>query len=320
MSRFTVLITDHPWPNLELERELLGPIDAEWIDAPDDDEATLVELARDVDVISTCWGEVTDKVIEAAPNCRLVARFGIGLDNIDVQCATSRGIPVTNVPDYCISEVADHTLGLMLALTRNIVAFDRLAKQQRYDLQACPTMFRLEGRTLGLIGFGRTAQAVRDRALAFGLRVIANSPTGNDRGTGCEMVPFEKLLAESDLISIHAPLNDSTEHLFDEAAFAAVKPGAILINTARGPIVDPDALWNAIQAGQIAGAGLDVFEPEPPDLSEPLYQDERVIVTPHAAFTSEESLIELRTRVCEQITQILQNEIPANVVNPGYRD
>jgi D-3-phosphoglycerate dehydrogenase len=317
---FRVLLTDRAWPSLDLERDILSQGNAELIEAPDDSEQTLIGLASDVDAIATCWAKVTSRVIEAAPKCRIIARLGIGLDNIDVQAATAKKIPVTNVPDYCIPEVADHTIGLLLGLARKIAYFDHEAKQQRYDLRAAGPIYRLKGKTLGLLGFGRIARAVRTRAMSFGLNVVAHSASDDDYQTGCEMVTWDDLLSRSDYLSLHAPLTDQTRHLFDTRAFQAVKPGVFLVNTSRGGLIDQAALWQAIQDGTVAAAGLDVFEPEPPDLSNPLFQDQRVIITPHAAFTSEESLIDLRTRVCHQILLALDDSTPENLVNPEIYD
>ncbi|HSG71508.1 MAG TPA: C-terminal binding protein [Planctomycetaceae bacterium] len=316
MSQYSVLLTDRAWPSLDLERELLAKVGAELIEAPDGDEATLCELANSADAIATCWAHVTGRVIEAAPKCKIVARLGIGLDNIDIEAATRRSIPVTNVPDYCVPEVADHTLALLLALVRKISHFDREIKQGRYDLLAAGPMNRLEGQTLGLLGFGRIARAVRTRSLAFGLNVIAHSNSGNDYGTGCEMVSLEELLSRSDIVSLHVPLTQQTHRLIDTERLSVLKPGAILINTSRGGLIDQAALLESLIAGHLAGAGLDVYDPEPPDLSDPLIRHPRVIATPHAAFTSEESLRDLRTRVCGQISDILCGRRPEQVVNP----
>lgn len=313
---FRVLLTDRAWPALDLEREILARGNAELIEAPDDSEQTLIGLAGEADAIATCWANVTSKVIDAAPNCRIIARLGIGLDNIDIPAATAKKIPVTNVPDYCVPEVADHTLGLLLGLARKIAFFDREAKQGHYDLRSAGPIYRLEGKILGLLGFGRIARAVRERALSFGLKVLAHSVSNQDYDTGCEMVTWDDLLSRSDFLSLHAPLTDQTRHLFNSQTFRAVKPGVFLINTSRGGLIDHSALWQAIQDGKVAGAGLDVFEPEPPDLSKPLFQDHRVITTPHAAFTSEESLVDLRTRVCQQILLVLNHQKPENLVNP----
>jgi D-3-phosphoglycerate dehydrogenase len=314
--QYRVLITDRAWPDCAVEREILAGADAEIIEAPRADEDTLVELARDCDAIGTCWANVTDAVVRAAARCRVIARFGIGLDNICVQTATERGIPVTYVPDYCVDEVAEHTLALLFALARRIPLFDSRAKRGEYDRRVDPPMRRLAGRTLGLVGFGRIAQAVFHRGRALGLNVVANSRSGDDRGTGCRMISLDELLAASDFISLHCPLTDETWRLIGAERLARMKPTAFLINTSRGGLVDADALWDAIQSGRIAGAGLDVFDPEPPDLSQPLYRDDRVLVTPHAAFLSADSLHALRSRTARQIADVLQHRRPEHLVNP----
>lgn len=316
MSSYRLLITDHPWEGVDIEQNILAPHGIQVVDAPDAEEATLVRLARDVQAIATCWGKVTGNVIQASEDCRIVCRMGIGLDNIDIATATARGIPVTNVPDYCVEEVADHTLGLMLALIRKIGFYHLRTKRREYELTAGLPIHRLRGRRLGLIGFGRIGQAVFERARPFGLDVVACTPSGNDYGTGCPMIELDELLETSDLISLHTPLTEATHHLLGVEAFRKMKPGTILVNTSRGPLIDPEALLNAIEAGHLRGAGLDVFEPEPPDLSLPLYQHEAVIVTPHAAFISEESVVELRERVARQIVTLFSGEVPPNVVNP----
>jgi D-3-phosphoglycerate dehydrogenase len=274
-------------------------------------------LARDVDAIGTCWAHVTEQVIRAAPRCRIVARFGIGLDNISVVTATALGIPVTNVPDYCVSEVSDHALALLLACARKIAFFHARTKAGEYRLAAAPPMKRLARATLGLVGFGRIAQALLPKARAIGMEVVAHSQSSNDQGTGCPMLSLDELLARSDFVSLHLPLTETTHGLLGDRQFERMKPTAYLINTSRGGLVDQQALWRALSSGHIAGAGLDVFDPEPPDLSQPLFRDERVIVTPHAAFVSEESLQDLRTRAACQIAEALQGRRPENVVNPA---
>jgi D-3-phosphoglycerate dehydrogenase len=316
-SRFRVLITDRAWPDLDIERDALSAIGAEIIDSPSGDEATLVNLARDADAIGTCWAKVTPAVIQASSRCRVIARFGIGLDNIAVETATSLRIPVTYVPDYCVSEVADHALALLLSLARKVAFFHLRTKQGEYRLQTGPPLRRLAGRRLGLVGFGRIAQNLYAKAAALGFDVIAHSATGNDRGTGCRMVSFDELLTTSDYISLHVPLTERTRYLFGPREFERMQLTACLINTSRGALIDHVALWKAIETGQIAGAALDVFDPEPPDLSLPLFGDERVIVTPHAGFLSAESLVELRHRAAAQIAQSLQGLRPENVVNPA---
>lgn len=310
-----VLITDRAWPDLEIERDVLATVDAEVIESPNTEESTLAELARDVDGIGTCWAPVTANVIHAATRCRVISRFGIGLDNIDVAAATARGIPVTNVPDYCVEEVSDHTIALLLAAARRIAHFHRRMKGGEYDLSSAPVPKRLSQQTLGLVGFGRIGQAVYHKAQAFGLHVLAHSASNQDHATGCRMVSLQELIKASDFISLHAPLTAQTQSILNATAFQAMKPHAVVINTSRGGLIDTEALQAAIHDGSIGGAALDVFDPEPPDLSLPLYQDERVITTPHSAFTSEESLIQLRTRAAQNLADVLRGVRPAHIVN-----
>ena len=209
-----------------------------------------------------------------------------------------------------------HALALLLACARKIGFFHSEIKRGKYDLQAAGPMHRLSQQTLGLIGFGRIAQALLPKARALGLRVVAHSPSGNDHGLGVPMVSLDELFETSDFISLHCPLNDKTRHLISSDALARIKPSAYIINTSRGGLIDSGALWDALQQSRIAGAGLDVFEQEPPDLSDPLLADPRVIASPHAAFVSVESLHDLRMRSAHQILAALQGERPVNVVNP----
>lgn len=314
-ARYRILVTDHPWPRLDVETRALEELGVEWVDAPDPSEATLVDCARDVDAIAVCWARVTDSVLEAAARCRIVARLGIGLDNIDVAAATRRGMLVTNVPDYCIEEVADHALALILACGRNIGWFHARTKRGEYQLSAAPPMRRLCGQTVGLLGLGRIGRRTAEKARGVGLRVIAHNRSGHDHGSGVTMVSLEQLLSDSDYLCLHAPLAAETRHIINADTLARMRSTAFLINTSRGGLVDEAALWGALQANRLAGAALDVFEPEPPDLSQPLFRDERVIVTPHAAFVSQEAVVELRTRVCRQIQAALTGGSPENVIN-----
>ena len=317
-TQFRVLITDRAWPDSDIERAILQEAGAELIEATATDEATLAELARDVDAIGTNWARVTEPVIRSCTKCRIVARFGIGLDNIDVRVATELGIPVTNCPDYCVSEVSDHALGLLLACARRIGFFHWRTKQGDYNLDAATTMRRLSSQTVGLIGLGHTARELVPKLRAIGFKVIAHTRSGNTHGTDCQMVSLKDLLTQSDFVSLHAPLTPETHHLINAERLGLMKPTAYLINTSRGGLIDASVLWNAIHTNKLAGAALDVFEPEPPDLNLPLYRDERVIVTPHAAFVSAESLEQLRRQATHQIVQALHGRRPDNVVNSGF--
>src|SRR5688500_351563 len=321
MPSFRVLLTDSAWPDVEIERRTLAEIDAELIVAPKDkqDAASLAALAKEhqVDAIMTNWAKVPQSVIEASPKCRIVSRLGIGLDNIDVAYCTSRQIPVTNIPDYCLIEVAEHALALLLALSRKVAFYHHQTKAGRYQLQAGPTLRRIEGQTLGIVGLGNIGRKLAEKARGLGLVVIATSRSGKSGLPGVTIVPLDELLARSDYISLHVPATPQTRHMIGAAQLAKLKPSAYLINTARGSLIDTAALAAALQAGKLAGAALDVQDPEPPDLSQPPYNDPRVIVTPHAAFVSEESLADLRYRVARQVATRLTGGVPENVVNPA---
>lgn len=315
-----VLITDRAWPDTSVEQEILEPLGVSLIEAPDTLEQTLCRAAAEVDAICCNWAPVTRGVIETAARCRVICRTGIGLDNIAVDAATARGIPVTNVPDYCVSEVADHALALLLACARRVAFFHLRTKQGEYRLQSAAPPERLSGKTLGLIGLGRIGGGVAARARACGITVVAHTASGNDHGLGCPMVSLDELLERSDYVSLHAPANASTREMLRLPQFERMKRSAWLINTSRGALICEDDLWTALQRNLIAGAALDVFDPEPPDLTRPLFRDERVIVTPHAAFVSPESVIELRRRVAFQVRAILEGKRPENVVNPAVYD
>ena len=316
MPRFRALITDYAWPDLEIERAVLGEVDAQLVAAGAGDEPTLVGLAAGCDAILTNWARVTPTVIDAAPGCRIIARLGIGLDNIDVAHATRRGIVVTNVPDYCLVEVAEHALALLLALARKVGWYHRETKSGRYALQSGPALFRIEGQTLGIVGLGHIGRHLAAKALALGLRVIATSRAGRSSAPGVTIASLEDLLRQSDYVSLHVPLGVQTRGFIGAAQLAQMKPTAYLINTARGGLIDHGALAAALAEGRLAGAALDVQEPEPPPLDRPPYNDPRAIVTPHAAFVSAESIADLRRRAAAQVATRLTGRRPEHVVNP----
>ena len=319
MPRFQVLITDYAWPDVEIERRILADAGAELVVAEQKDAASLAALAksRSVDAIMTNWAKVPQAVIAASPKCQIVSRLGIGLDNIDVAYCTSVGIPVTNVPDYCVIEVAEHALALLLAQARKVAFYHFETMNGRYQLQSGAKLRRMEGQTLGIVGLGNIGRKLAEKAAAIGLRVLATTRTPKDPPPGVRFCSMDELLAQSDYISLHTPLTPETRQMLGPAQFALLKPTAYLINTARGGLIDNAALQQALDAGQLAGAALDVQDPEPPDLSQPPYNDPRVIITPHAAFVSEESLENLRSRVARQVATRLAGGRPENVVNPA---
>jgi D-3-phosphoglycerate dehydrogenase len=300
---------------LEIERRILNEAGIELVVADRTDATSLAELARDCDAIMTNWAKVPESVIAAAPKCQIICRLGIGLDNIDVSAATERKIPVTNVPDYCLIEVAEHALALLLALGRKVAFYHHETKQGRYVLQAGPALRRIEGQTLGILGLGNIGRKLAEKAVSLGLRVLASTRSRRQPLPDVLLVEFEQLLAESDYLSLHLPLRAETRHLIGAAQLAQMKPSAYLINTARGGLIDTAALARALAQGRLAGAALDVQDPEPPDLSQPPYNDPRVIVTPHAAFVSQESLANVRERVARQVVDRLAGRRPENVVN-----
>lgn len=314
-----VLITDYAWESLEPERAILAQAGASLVVAERGSEDELADLAGEADGILTCWKPVTARVIRRAQKCRAIGRYGIGLDNIDVACATELGIVVTNVPSYCIEEVSDHALALLLSLARKVPAYDRAIKAGRYDLRAQMPLYRLRGKTLGIAGFGKIGRALYRKAQGFEFKVLVYDPYLDPASLGgyiVEQVGITELLERSDFISIHVPLNAETRGLFNAEAFKRMKPTAFLINTCRGPVVDEAALLEALNTGRIAGAGLDVLSSEPPSAQAPLVLHPRAIISPHAAFYSQESVLELQTAAARQMAEVLTGRRPANIVNP----
>ncbi len=317
MARFRVAITDYPWPDVEFERELLAASEAELVDAKHMSERALLAAAPELDAILAAWRPVTAGLLAAATKCRIVARIGIGLDNIDVDACTRHGILVTNVPDYCRTEVAEHTLALIFALLRRVAHCHYETKQGRYSLSATQAPERVAGKVLGVVGLGTIGVKVAELARAVGMRVLGYRRSQAPLPEGVERVGWDELLATSDIITLHVPLEPSTRHIIGAAELACLKPTAYLINTSRGGLIDHRALADALATNRVAGAALDVQDPEPPELAQPPYNDPRVIVTPHIAFVSPESLLTLRQTSVEQVCEVLRGETPRNVVNPA---
>ena len=318
MPTYTVLVTDYAWPTLDTEREILQTINADLLVAETGDEAELLRLAPQADAILTNWQQVTAVVLQAAPRCRVVSRYGVGVDNIAVDEATQRGIVVTNVPDYCMEETSDHALALLLACARRLWPLIKATKSGDWDLQSDQPYFRLRGRTLGLVGYGRIAQALVPKAQAFGLRVVAYTPrlTAVQVAPGVEVTnDLHHLLRQADFVSLHAPATAETQHLINAEALRQMKPTAYLINTARGALVDEAALYTAVSENWIQGAALDVLQTEAPHTHNPLLALDNVIVTPHAAFYSREAIAELTRKAAQNVVAVLQNKRPRYVVN-----
>jgi D-3-phosphoglycerate dehydrogenase / 2-oxoglutarate reductase len=311
-----VLLTDYAWPDDAIERRIVESAGYALHSGPPEPAppAQIEKLARELRpaAILTCWARVSAEAIDAAPELAIVARLGVGLDNIDVEHATARGVLVTNVPDYCVEEVSDHAVGMLLAWARGLVHFDRSVKSGRWE-PASARLRRVQDLTVGLYGYGRIGRRSAEKLAAFGVRLLACDPAYSG-GALARAVSERELLAASDVVIVHAPLVASTQHAFAAERLAQMRPGAFLINVSRGPIVDNDALLAALASGQLSGAGLDVIEgePEPPRA---LVLRPDVIVTPHVAFSSSASLAELRTRAAEEVVRVLRGEAPQHPCN-----
>jgi phosphoglycerate dehydrogenase-like enzyme len=315
----TVLVTDYSWPDLEAERAILREVDAQLLVARTGEEDELCALAPRADAIMTCWSRVSAAVLKAADHCLTVARYGVGLDNIDVAAATERGMIVTNVPDFCTAEVADHTMALILSWARHIVRFAGATRSGGWDNRAFGPMRRLSGQVLGLVGYGNIARQVAHRARVFGYDVIAYSPScaGREPVNGVRFAAdLVELLGVADVVSLHVPLTPHTRHVIDSAALAEMKLGAVLVNTSRGALVDEEALLVALEQGRVGGATLDVLSAEPPPAGHPLLTHPSVIVTPHAGFDSVEAITQLQTATARNVAAVLRGHTPANIVNP----
>ncbi|MFW3385172.1 UNVERIFIED_CONTAM: C-terminal binding protein [Kocuria sp. CPCC 205274] len=311
-----VLVTDHPGETVEIERAVLEASGAELVVAESTDVPTLVALAANVDAIITCFAQVPAEVLEAATRCRTVARTGVGVDNIDVARATELGMVVSNVPVYCTEEVADHALMLILALSRRLIPLARNTTAGGWDRHLAPTPVRLRGKVLGLVGLGAIGRALVPRAQALGMEVVALQRSGAPPAGVRVARSLSEVLEAADVVSVHLPLTEQTHRLIGAAELAAMKPTAVLINTARGGLVDTDALTGALAAGQIAGAGLDVTDPEPLAPDHPLRRFDNVILTPHSAFASDGAMAELSHKTATNVVDVLHGRVPATVVNP----
>jgi D-3-phosphoglycerate dehydrogenase / 2-oxoglutarate reductase len=262
---------------------------------------------------------MTARVIEKLKRCKIIARYGIGVDNVDLAAATKAKILVTNVPDYCIDEVSDHALALLLALARRLTAADGAVKAGGWDVVAHAGIRRLRGQTLGLLGFGKIAKALASKVEPLGMKVLVYDPYLDPAliaQHGVEAVSLDRLLAEADTVSIHVPLSPETRNIVGKRELARMKPTAFLINTSRGGIVDEQVIAVALKEGRLGGAALDVLSVEPPPADHPLRQAPNVILTPHLAFYSRESVIELQTKAAEEVARALKGEPPRCPVNP----
>lgn len=320
-AKAKVVLTDYVWESLDVEKKTLeGLADLVPLQTKKPDE--FIAQAADCDaLLNTYAGPITAEVMAKMLKCRIIARYGIGVDTIDLDAATAAGIIVTNNPTYCIEEVAEHTMALLLASARKIAFYDRQVRAGRWEVPPGKPLYRLAGRTLGFIGFGNIARQVAVRAASFGMRIVYADPYINEGQFDVPGVKMElnAVLGEADFVSLHPPLTPQTRKMIHDEALSRMKPTAVLINCARGPVVDTDALVRALDTGKIAGCALDTTDPEPLPDPHPLRGRENVILNPHVAWYSEQALVGLQAGAPSEVKRVLSGEWPINVVNRAVK-
>jgi D-3-phosphoglycerate dehydrogenase len=314
-----VVVTDYLLPDLEIEEAFCAAAGYRLQGMKSGSEAERIELVRDADAVITQFAPVNSAVIAAMQKARVIVRYGIGVDNVDLRAAAARGIPVCNVPDYCIDEVADHALAMILDLTRKITANHVKVKGGSWGL-AVPleAMSALKDLTVGIVGFGRIGREVAARLVGFKCRLLVYDPIVDAaavRSAGCEPAQFEALLSRSDLITLHCPSNERTRQIINARSIAQMKPGAMLVNTARGTLVHTDDLVAALRSGRISAAAVDVTDPEPPDLHGALVALDNLVINSHIASCSAQAVRKLRENVVHTVGIALRGEPLPNVVN-----
>lgn len=314
-----VVVTDYTFPNLDIEKQVLVPGGCELAGHQCRTPEALIEVVRDADHVLTQFAPVNANVVNAMERAKVIVRYGIGYDNVDLAAAAARGIPVCNVPEFCTDEVADHTLGLILATTRCLFQNHHATSAGDWGLAVPLGQMRALARlTVGIVGFGRIGQAVAKRLAGFGCRLLVFDPAipaDEIAQAGAEPASLDDLLGNSDLVSLHCPSNEKTRWLINESSIAKMKLGAILINVGRGDLVAPDALVAALGQGRISAVGLDVFSPEPIPADHPILRMENVIVGSHIASASEQAVVTLRESAAKTVLKAINGEPLPNIVN-----
>lgn len=314
---YSTVITDCDYGQIDNEVRILKDIsDVVLHQCRTEDD--IIAAAIDADALIVEYAPVTEKVISNLKNCRVIVRYGVGVDSIDTEAAARAGIPVVNIPDYCIDEVSDHTCALILDVMRKITFLDSSVRSGIWALEPLKPIFPLRGAVLGLIAFGNIAREVATKMTAFGVKLLVYDPyaaTGVIEKAEAESTDLPTLLRESDIISIHAPLMDSTYHMIGAKEFRAMKKTAVLVNTSRGGLVDSEALARALNEGEISGAAIDVVEHEPLSEESPLRRCRNLVITPHASFYSTRSMELLQIKAAEAVREVLTGAMPKNVVN-----
>jgi len=316
-SKFKILITDPYHQNFHIEKEILAEINAEVIIGHCKTEEDVIEICSSMDGLLVSYVPIGKKVIENLHKCKVIVKYAVGANNIDLGAATQKGIYVANVPNYCIEEVSTHTVALLLNLVRNILVYDKSIKKGSWNPLIGDPIFRIKNKVLGIIGFGHIGKRVAEKIRPFGLTILIYDPLVNNElisKYGAKKVELKTLLHQSDYISLHCPLNKSTKHLIDFTEIEIMKKGVFIINTSRGEIINPKALYRAIKDEKIAGAALDVLEKDPPFLTDIMNTD-KIIYTPHVAWNSVEAEVELRKLAAQEVKRVLEGGRPLNLVN-----
>ena len=320
MTRFKIVITDFGSPENELEDAELrsSGLDYDLVRLDYQTADQLVPHIRDAHALIVQWAKIDQNVIKSLSQCKVISRYGIGVDMIDLQAAGAAGIPVANVPDFCIDEVSTHTMAFLLSLNRHLIEQHLHVKSGQWAGAPGGQPARLEGQTLGIVGLGKIGRAVAQKAKGFNLKLLGFDPylsAAAAAEVGVELVDWETLLGRSDYVSLHSPLTAETRHMVNAQAFSLMKPTAYLINLSRGPVVDQVAMYQALVNGQIAGAALDVLEKEPPLADDALLALPNVLFTPHSSSLSATSFIQLRRDVARNVIMALKGQKPRSIVN-----
>jgi len=317
--KYKIYITDYNFNSIEEIKDTLSAFDCEFIDLQTKDENTLLKSLSDADGIIVQYSKITPKILDAMTKCKVISRLGIGVDMVDTKYAASKGILVCNVPNYCIDEVADHTLALILSIARKIIHLNNSVKKGIWDaIGVSKPIFNLKKQVLGIIGFGKIPQNLYAKVKQiFGDVIVFDPYVSKDiiEKYDINLVTFYNILRSSDIIVILCPLTDETKYLFDINQFNLMKKNSFIVNTSRGAIINTTSLYYALKNNLIAGASLDVLEQEPPGIDNELLKFENTIITPHIAYYSEESLSELKRLAALNVIKVLKGETPVNVIN-----
>lgn len=313
-----VYVTDYEYVSFKEEEGEVNKIGAELIRVQSRTEEEVIANCKDADGLLNQYAPISRNVIENLPNLKVVGRYGVGVNTVDMDAATEHGICVVNVPDYCMDEVSDQAFALIIACMRKVVLLNNQVKNHGWDYKIGKPIHRLRGQKLGLLGFGRIPQALAEKAKPFGFDLLVYDPFVKKdivKEFGGKLLTLNEILQEADVISVHVPLMKSTEHMIGTKEFSMMKKTAIIVNTSRGAIIDEAAMIKALQNKQIGGAGLDVLETEPIDKNNLLLSMDNVIITPHISWYSEESEVELKQKAARGVAEVLQGKVPTYLVN-----